>query len=161
MRLPPAHWLLPAGILAAAGSVYYSRSASAPAVAPEEAALQRQAEALAGATPDTILQLENRLAAARARLAPAPGFDAWLQGACRNWIVATRSTGSAGDLELSQYGLVYDHPRMSSWPDITASLQALCAEPGLTIDRLDIAAAPDGADAFQQVEVRLTVLLRP
>jgi hypothetical protein len=161
MRLPPPHWLLATGILATAGSAYYSRSASVPTIAPEDAALQRRAEALAGATPDIIARLESRLAAARARLPPAPGFDAWLQGACRSWMVATRSTGSAGDLELRQYGLVYDHPRMNSWPDITASLQALCAEPGLTIDRLEIAAAPDGADAFQQVEIRLTVLLRP
>jgi len=132
---------------------------SPAAIVPEDTPLEKQAAALAHATPEVVSLLETRLAGARARLPPAGAFDAWMQAAGRNWIVETHSAEPSADLETRHYGLAYDHPRMSSWPDIVETIRTLCAEPGVTIDSLAITAAPDGADAFQQVEIKLTVLL--
>jgi hypothetical protein len=157
-----ANFLFAAGVLAAGSCVFYSRSRPAPsAIAPEDAAWQRQEAALAGDTPETVARLETQLAAARARLPAAKAFDALVQGECPNWIVETRSIESLPEIEVRHYGMVFDHPKMSSWPDILETIRILCAEPGLTIDSLALTAAPDGADAFEQVEVNLTVQLRP
>ncbi len=163
MKPRAANSLFAAGILAAGLSCFYSRSRPAPsAIAQRTPRCKEQEAALAGATPEAVAKLEAQLAAALARLAAAIAFDALVQGECQNWIVETRSVEPLPNMEMRRYGLVFDHPKMSSWPDIVATMKILCAQPGLTIDRLALTKQRlDGTDAFEQVEVNLTVLLRP
>jgi hypothetical protein len=101
------------------------------------------------------------LAAARAALRPAAAFDAWLQGWGPCWKVRAHSSEREPGLEVRHYALAYEPAPLGAWSDIVRTLQALAAEPGLSVDRLVLAAAPDGADAFTQAQLTLTARLRP
>jgi hypothetical protein len=63
--------------------------------------------------------------------------------------------------ELRHYSLRYANPRLGDWPEIVASIRGLCDEPALTIDRLVLTAAPDGAAVFSRAELGLTIRLKP
>ena len=151
-----------AGILscAVAGAYTWSRPAPSP-VAPEDAALQRQWDALGDATPESLSQLEAQVTAARARLPHARDFETWMAGWSENWTRLVSATDRDGDLERRRYALAYNHPTLRAWPDIVRTVKTLCAEPGLTLDSLSLSAAPDGSDAFVQAQITLTARLRP
>ena len=68
---------------------------------------------------------------------------------------------AAKRIELRHYLLHLASPRLGDWPEIVASIRLVCDEPGLTIERFFLAAAPDGAAVFIRAEVGLTVRLRP
>jgi hypothetical protein len=71
-----------------------------------------------------------------------------------------QSTDRFPDLEVRHWALAYPHPTLGSWSDIVQTVRRLCAEPGVTIDSLVLAAAPDGSDAFTQAQITVTARLR-
>ena len=105
--------------------------------------------------------LAAQLAAARAALRPAATFDAWMREWSGPWILLARSEEHGPALEVRRLALAYAQPRLRAWSDIVRTLLRIEAEPGLTIDRLILAAAPDQADAFAQAQISLTARLRP
>ncbi len=105
--------------------------------------------------------LEADLAAARARLRPAAAFDAWLRGWSPHWGVLASSGEHSPEVELRHCALAYAQPSLGAWSDIVQAVRAMEAEPGVSVDSLVLAAAPDGADAFTQAQLTLTARLRP
>jgi hypothetical protein len=79
----------------------------------------------------------------------------------RGWTASEPATDRRNGYELRHYSLRRANPRLGDWPEIVASVRILCDEPGLTIDRLLLTAAPDGAAVFIRAELGLTVRLRP
>jgi hypothetical protein len=151
-----------AGILGCAGSISYSLTRPIPnLVPPEDAGLQRERELLRGATPQAASNLESRLAVERALLPAAAGFDAWLARECGDWTVLASATDRYPGLEVRRYALACNHPTLRSWPGILQTTRVLCTRPGLSVDSLSLAAAPDGSDAFVQAQITLTARLRP
>ena len=78
-----------------------------------------------------------------------------------HWTVLTRSAEHFPDLEIRHYALACVDPTLGAWSEIVATIGRLCAQPGLSVDSLVLAAAPDGSDAFAQAQVTLTARLRP
>jgi hypothetical protein len=105
--------------------------------------------------------LEAQLAAARAALRPAEACDAWMREWSGHWKILARSAEHWPELELRHYLLTYAQPRLRAWSDIVKTLQLLGAQPGLTVDHLILAGAPEGTDAFSRAEISLTARLRP
>jgi hypothetical protein len=154
--------LCAAGILAAGLSAGYAWSQPAPvALAPADAALERQWAALRAAAPQPIEPLAARASAARGRLPSAAGFDAEMREWGRNWTTLACSTDRYPDIEVRHYAIARGHPALAAWPDIVATVKILCAQPGLTLDSLSLAAAPEATDAFVQARITLTARLRP
>jgi hypothetical protein len=115
----------------------------------------------AGIPPESLSALEARWSAARARLSASDAFETWLKTSAGRWIVELRSTESSPDFGMRHYALDYRNPALDAWADILRTAQILCAEPALTIDRLDLEAAPEGADTFRRVEIALTARVLP
>jgi hypothetical protein len=114
--------------------------------------------------PDTasaLSTLEDQLLDARARLPSAQAFEHGLAEGCGFWTVLTRSAERFPDLEIRHYALARVRPPLGAWSEIVATIRLLCAQPGLSVDSLVLAAAPDGSDAFAQAQVTLTARLRP
>jgi hypothetical protein len=151
-----------AGLFSAAGAAYYALSSPARlAPAPDAAALQADLAGLGDATPAALSRLRLRVSDTRARL-PSPGdFEAWMRGWSGNWTVLARSDDTGPDLVVRRYAMAFNHPGLGAWSDIVGTVRTLCSEPGLTVDSLSLAAAPDGADAFVEAQITLTVRLRP
>jgi hypothetical protein len=132
---------------------------------PDSAALPGSAEpnppsAIAVPEPGNVAQWERAVSAARAQLPSRSDFDDGSQGWSRHWIVLAQSADRLPDVELRHYALAYDHPSLGSWSDIVETLRRLCAENGVTVDSLALAAAPDGSDAFAEAQITLTARLR-
>jgi hypothetical protein len=117
-------------------------------------AFARPADPAAGA-------LDPAVAEARAALRPAPAFDAWLRGWSPRWRILAHSAEASPEVELRHYALAYAQPTLGAWSDIVQAVRAAEAEPGVSVDSLVLAAAPDGADAFAQAQLTLTARLRP
>jgi hypothetical protein len=151
-----------AGILATGLSVGYAWSQPPPAaLAPADAALEKQLAALRETAPQPIDPLAIRVSAARDRLPSATGFEARMRDWSRNWTTLARSADRYDDIEVRHYALSYSRPALGAWPDIVKTVEILCAQPGLTLDSLSLAAAPEGTDAFVQAQITLTARLRP
>jgi hypothetical protein len=128
-----------------------------PAPDPE---LQQALADLKAATPERAAMLESTLARAHARLSSSGSFDARTQRWQQKWSIESRSAEMSGDIEVRHYVLAFDRPTLRAWPDILADIQSFCAEPGLTIDHLDLEVAPE-AERFSQAQVAFSVRLRP
>ncbi len=151
-----------AGASCSGFALYFSLSSPRdPGIAPEDSALEAQWNALRDAGPERLSKIEERLSSTRAGLPAAELFDAWLARRSRNWTLLASATDRYPGLEIRRCALAYNHPSLGAWPDIVETIKSLCAEPGLTLDSLSLAAAPDGSDAFVQAQVTLTARLRP
>ena len=115
----------------------------------------------AGSDSESIGEREVRLAAALGRLPRARTFNEQAPGWSQNWIISTRSVDPFSDLEVRHYGLALDRSKAASWAQLMETIRTFCAEPGLTIDRLELSASPDGSGDFRQAEINLTVRLQP
>ena len=115
--------------------------------------------AASGAAP--LEELAAKLAEERSRLPSATAFDAGVRPWGRHWIAMRQSGEHQSGWEVRRYDLAYDHPRLDDWPDIVDMVEACCRAPGVTIDRLALASAPESGESFSQAEVSLTVRLRP
>lgn len=135
-------------------------SAPASAWAAPDPELQQALGDLKAATPERAAMLESTLARARASLSSSGAFDARAQHWQQNWSIESRSAEISGEIEVRHYVLAFDRPTFRAWPDILADIQSFCAEPGLTIDHLDLEIAPE-ADRFSQAQVAFSVRLRP
>jgi hypothetical protein len=113
-----------------------------------------------GADPAAAGEWEARLSRARAALLPTKAFDESSESWNRHWTLLAQSAEAFSDLELRHYALAYNHPTLQAWSDIVQMTRQLCAEPGVTIDRLVLAAAPDAGDNFTQAQINLTARLR-
>jgi hypothetical protein len=149
-----------AGVAALACASIF-RLAPAPdfSAAPDPALQQALAE-LKAATPEKVVALESALKAARGSLPSAAAFDAWTQGWLQNWSVESRSEETLDGIEVRHYLVSFNRPALRAWPEILANVQSICAEPGLTIDHLDLEVAPE-ADRFAQAQVAFTIRLKP
>jgi hypothetical protein len=96
---------------------------------------------------------------ARSRLPTAEACDDRLRELGRTWTVRAGPVERFDGVEIRAFALSWVRPRLEAWPDILATIQALCEQPGLTVQRLDLAADP-GADAFSKAEVDLLLRLR-
>jgi hypothetical protein len=157
-----------AGLICAVGVICFGLSLGFEILRPlppqesqEDAALRAQWGALRGATSEAVDRLEERLSAARSALPAADRFDDWLARQDRSWTILASATDRYPGLEVRRVVLAYNHPTLGAWSDIVETARALCAEPGLTVDSLSLAAAPDGSDAFIQAQITLTARLRP
>lgn len=103
---------------------------------------------------------EARLAAALALLPTAAAFDSGTRPWGGRWTVRDPSCLARSGWELRRLTLVIDRPGPEDWPQIVDTIRACCAQPGLTIERLTLASAPDGAGGFTQAELALTLRLR-
>ena len=108
---------------------------------------------------DAIAEREGVLARALGQLPTARAFDAQAPEWSQNWTISHRSVVPFPGLEVRRYGLALD--RSTSWSQLMETIKAFCAEPGLTIDRLELVAVPDGSGDFRQAEIELTVRLEP
>ena len=118
--------------------------------------------AASGDTPQSLQQSEAGFARACSRLQTGASFEEKLAAlARRGWISAEPGVDRRNGYELRSYVLRLANPRLGDWPEIVASIRLLCGEPGLTIERFHLTAAPDGAAAFVRAEVGLTVRLKP
>jgi hypothetical protein len=129
-------------------------------MAPADAALERRLAALHDATPQAMDALAARVSAARGRLQSAADFDAAMRDWSRNWTALVSSDDHYPGLEVRRYALACSHPEFRAWPDIVATVKILCAQPGLTLDSLTLA-APAGSEAFVEAQITLTARLRP
>jgi hypothetical protein len=114
----------------------------------------------AGAEPEDAARWEKITSAARSRLPSEREFDGETEELGRHWTVLARSSDRFPGLEVRHCALAYNQPTLGSWSDIANTVKAICAEPGVTLDGLDLAAAPDGGDAFNQAQIMLTARLR-
>jgi len=150
-----------AGVLAAAAAVYVFWSRPRLAVVPlQDPKLQQSLAEMSAATPERAAQLESQLAKAYVRLPKAAAFDAWMAEREGAWKIEARSTESSPGIEVRHYSLSFNNPLLGAWPDILAAVNAFCDEPGLTIDRFDLALAREG-DRFDRAQVVLSARLRP
>jgi hypothetical protein len=150
-----------AGMLSAAFSGYYARSRPEPApVAPEDSALQGQLAGLEDSSPGILARLESDVSAARALLPLQKDFDAWMGGWPGSWTVLAHSEELRPGFEARHYALAFNHPELRSWSDIVRTVEAICSEPGVTLDSLSLAASPEGTDAFAEAQITLTIRLR-
>ncbi len=125
-------------------------------------AAPEQPRAAPGDTPDALERGEAGFAEACARLSPTGSFGERLSALeRRGWTAAGLATDRRNGYELRHYLLRYRNPRLGDWPEIVASIRVICDEPGLTIERLFLTAAPDGAAVFIRAELGLTVRLKP
>ena len=113
-----------------------------------------------GANPDDPARLTARLAATRARFPSAAEFDSGRRPWGSRWVVTGRSVESRSDWEIRHLALAWDRPGLRDWSDIADTVRSCCSQPGLTIDRLALTSAPDGADSFLKAELSLAVRLR-
>ncbi len=113
-----------------------------------------------GPHPPEPAELEARDAAERARLDTPEGFAGWLESWNRRWEMMARSSDGPADPEVRHYTFGYSHPSLGDWSDLVRSLEPLEQQPGLTIDSLILAGAPDGSDRFAQAQLTVTVRLR-
>jgi hypothetical protein len=132
-----------------------------PALSPEDSTMEAQWSALRDASPEALSKLKERLSSTRALLPAAGPFEPWLERQSRNWTILASATDRYPSLEVRRYALAYNHPTLRAWPDILGTIKSLCAEPGLSLDTLSLAAAPDGSDSFVQAQITLTARLRP
>lgn len=148
-----------AGLAALAGASLF-RLAPTPNFSPApDPALQQALTELRTATPERIEDLESALKAARSGLPSVASFDAWTQSWLQNWSVESRSVESSAGIEVRHYLVSFNRPVLRAWPEIVANVKSICAEPGLTIDHLDLEVAPE-ADRFAQAQVAFTIRLR-
>ncbi|HVW22218.1 MAG TPA: hypothetical protein VHC86_13480 [Opitutaceae bacterium] len=97
-----------------------------------------------------------RLAQARGQLperGPAEGALALLM---RGWTEAPGDAPGAAGWRVRRFSL--DRPPLAAWSGIVATVRALAAEPGLTLEAIELEAGDEGAGAFAQA--RLDVELR-
>jgi hypothetical protein len=114
----------------------------------------------ADAGPIAAGQWKELVSSARARLPAERDFKREAEPWNRHWTVLAQSTDRFPDLEVRHWALAYPHPTLGSWSDIVQTVRSLCAEPGVTVDSLVLAAAPDGSDAFTQAQLTVTARLR-
>jgi hypothetical protein len=119
-----------------------------------------QTEAAAPPTEADAAQWEARAALVRDSLPTEKDFEAAAEDWNRHWTVVAQPGAEFPDLEVRHYALAYPHPTLRAWSDIVQTVRELCAEPGVTLDGLVLAAAPDGGDAFTQARITLTARLR-
>jgi hypothetical protein len=105
-------------------------------------------------------QWGERVSGARARLPAEKDFKVEAEPWNRKWTVLIQSVDRLPDLEIRHWALAYPHPTLGSWSEVVQTVRGLCAEPGVTIDSLVLAAAPDGSDAFTQAQLTVTARLR-
>lgn len=149
-------WALRPDPLPSGGSDFVLRGSFDPRPAAQEPS------AAVEDTPDALARSEKGFAAACARLSAAGSFEERLGALCRRgWTASEPATDRRDGYELRHYSLRRANPRLSDWSEIVASVRVLCGEPGLTIDRFLLTAAPDGAAVFIRAELGLTVRLRP
>ncbi len=126
---------------------------------------QKGSDEKPAASEDTPLALERSeagFAQACSRLPTGASFEEKLTGlGRRGWIAAGPRVYRRNGYELRNYILRFANPRLGDWPEIVVSIRLLCDEPGLTIERLFLTAAPDGAAVFIRAELALTVRLKP
>ena len=153
---PGVPWALRPDPLPSGGSDFFLRGSFDPRPAAQEPSTAAED------TPDALARSEEGFAAACARLSAAGSFEERLGALCRRgWTASEPATDRRNGYELRHYSLRRANPRLGDWPEIVASVRILCDEPGLTIDRLLLTAAPDGAAVFIRAELGLTVRLRP
>jgi hypothetical protein len=151
--------VLAGGIGSAVAAAFLARSAVASAIPPSDSGLQQALAQLNAATPEEEARLASRLAKASSGLPLASDFDAWLKGWSGSWTEESRSSEWAEPVERRSYVIAHNDRDLRAWADILASLKALCAEPGVTVDRLDLVLALDG-DHFAMAQVAFTARVR-
>jgi hypothetical protein len=152
-----AAWVLRPGPLPSGGSDFVLKGSFEPRpAAPEPPA------AAPGDTRESLARGEAGFAAACARLPSAGSFGECLDSLGRKgWTAVGFTADRRSGYELRHASLRYANPRLSDWPQIVSSIGILCDEPGLTIDRFFLTAAPDGAAVFVRAELALTARLKP
>jgi hypothetical protein len=105
-------------------------------------------------------QWKEMVASARTQLPAEGDFTVVAEPWNRHWIVLAQSDDRFPDIEVRHRALAYPHPTLGSWTDIVQTVRGLCAEPGVSVDSLVLAAAPDGTDAFTQAQLTVTARLR-
>jgi hypothetical protein len=108
----------------------------------------------------TAARWKDLAAHALAELPTRDTFDAMVAGWNRQWTLLAQSAKPGSDPEVRHYALAYRRPALSAWSGIVQTIRQLCATPGVTVDSLVLAAAPDQADAFAQAQVSLTARVR-
>ncbi len=104
---------------------------------------------------------EPRLAAALSVLPTAAAFDSETHPWGSRWTIRESSVQARSGWEIRKLTLAIDRPWPEDWPQIVETIRACCCQPGLAIERLTLASAPDGAGGgFTQVELALTLRLR-
>lgn len=126
---------------------------------PHDSGLEQALAQLNAATPNEADRLEGQLAKATSRLPVAAGFDSWLQGWSGDWTVESTSTESVGGIECRRLIIAHNDRDLRAWNDILGSLKTLCNEPGVTVDRVDVALDP-GGEHFAVVQIGFTARFR-
>ena len=117
--------------------------------------------AASGDTPQALERNETGFAQACSRLPTDASFQQMLAALSRRgWIAAAPAVDRRNGYELRHYLLRLANPRLDAWPEIVASIRLICDQPGLTIERLLLTAAPDGAAVFIRAELGLTIRLK-
>jgi hypothetical protein len=154
---PGAAWALRPDPQPHGGSDFVLRGAYEPRPQSPE-----QPAAAPGDKPEALARSEAGFAEACARLPAAGSFENRLGDLMHGaWISAGLTAERRSSYELRHYSFRFANPRLGDWPEIVGSIRILCDEPALTIDRLILTAAPDGAAVFTRAELALTVRLRP
>ena len=147
------------GGASAVAAAFLARAQAVQTIPPSDSGLQKALAQLNAASPEEVARLEGKLAKSTSTLPSGTEFDAWMRGWSGNWTVETRSAEIADPIERRRYVVAYDDPNLRVWPDMVSSLKALCSEPGVTIDRVDLALGPDG-NRFKAAEIAFTARIR-
>jgi len=151
--------VLAAGIGSVAAAAFFERSAVVSAIPPPDSGLQQALAQLNAATPEEEARLSSRLAKASSELPLGSDFDTWMKGWSSSWTEESRSSELMEPVEQRRYVIAHNDRDLHAWADILASLKTLCAEPGVTVDRLDLVLTPDG-DHFAVAQVAFTARVR-
>jgi hypothetical protein len=150
---------LAAGIGSAIAAFTFVKRAAISTIPPSDSELQRTLAQLNAATPEEAVRLERELTTISAALPLTNDFDMWMKGWSGGWTEESRSSEVADPVERRRYVIAHNDRDLRAWTDILASMKALCAEPGVTVDRLDLALTPDG-DHFAAAQVFFTARVR-
>ena len=115
----------------------------------------------ASRTPEAVARWASRLEAEKARFPLAVSFDAQIKQLASRWSVSSEPAAPSAGGEVRHYALAAAQASLDDWSDLVGTVRDLCAQPGLTIDRLTLTAAPDGAAVILQAGLDLSVRLRP
>jgi len=156
---PLVGWTVAAtGLCAAVAAAVYARTSVAPTIPPQDGSLEQELSQLTAATPEAA-RLERRLGAATAALPSATDFDSWLKGWSSGWTQESQSAESAEGIERRRYVIAHNDRELQAWPDILAGVKSLCAEPGVTVDGVELVLTPDST-RFAVAQVTFSVRLR-
>jgi hypothetical protein len=157
---PEASWRFSGGPEVVEGDFAWRGTFQATAASPERDGASQAPSLPAEASNIAAGQWREMVSSARARLPAEKDFKVEAEPWNPHWTVLAQSADRFPDLEVRHWALAYPHPTLGSWSDIVQTVRGLCAEPGVTVDSLVLAAAADGSDAFTQAQLTVTARLR-